>query len=315
MSIHSIHIPFSAALAALLTLLRRKVHTIWIPFLLIFLFPQQTLAQGIAVLVLGVPGYDLLLMDLSAAGYLARRYGPSGRPAGDFQVVSIGTAVPPAQALEVLRKAKERIPSLKYVVLTGDRDPAIGEAKDIYIGGSNRIMDQFPDADPLTDREFQALIRRGEKRTDLFYTTLRRTYLPIKNRQSCGREEGASIRDDGVIVVPKPDGSAELFDSNGRRGERTTEGREMWFRSNLAPLRPAQYGGTLDQAWLDNMNKWLESIALGMSRDLEILLPNEQSLNNYRAYEGRNAKNLYDQIQLRRQYLSIVIDSRFLREE
>jgi hypothetical protein len=276
--------------------------------------PGASMAQDAVVRVLGVPGYSELLRDLQAAGYSSTLYGPADRPAEGFDVFSIGASVPATQAIEILTLARRRIPSLNYVVLTGDRDAAAGGPNDVFVGGTTRSMDHFPAAAPLSERQFAELLRAGSARPDLFYANVRATYMPRASTAPAGSEGAFFIREDGILVVPDADGGASLYRSNGARGGRSADGLEIWPFANLAPVQPARQGASPNQQWLDQMNSWLEAMGNRLLRDLEVLLPDQASIDNYKAYEEQNAADLYDRVYLRRQYLSLVIDQMFPSE-
>ncbi len=297
---------------------------LFITSLLFFTFSciGQVFAQAatVKVNVLGVPGHDRLIKHLREVGYSASQYGPAGRAASDFQVISIGNQVPVDVAVDIIARATRRIPSLKYVVLTGDRERAVGDPMDIAIGATNGILKEFRNAKPLSKEDFRRLLKRDLSR-DQFHKLIRSTYSgkfhqfhefiapTATGKADKAQTEKVHIRSDGVLVVPNPDGSAQLYAPDGRSGTRTKEG-DQWFRRDLPKKTVSiQPPGTVDQAWVNALNKWLESISDGMLEDIEVLLKDlDLSMKNYRTYEREESETLYEKITTRYDYLSFLIE-------
>jgi len=279
-----------------------------VTFVLVVLAAGSSAAheQSVRIKVLGIPGYDTLLRDLANRGYTASLYGPANRPAEGFQVVSIGAKVPADTALTVLRMARSRIPSLQYVLLAGDHDSIATESNEITIGGTNGLMSDFPEARPLTAANLNELIGAGVKRPDLFYANVRSGYLGVTTAAT--GESNVTIREDGVIVVPREDGGADLYSSSGRKGVITPEGDERWPMSNLMGVRPVSETSGPDAAWMADLDTWLTWIAERQMQDIERLLGDDSAVQNYKNKEAEVADTLYDRVHTRRQYLSILID-------
>jgi hypothetical protein len=129
--------------------------------------------------VLGVPNADAAITAMRAAGYAANLYGPTGRPADQFQVISIGARVPVPVAQELLSIARSHLPALRYVILGEDRSdlPADGSRNtEIAFGVTNRILDDFAQVTPLPAGGWQRLAEAPDE--DTFVRTVRAYYRP-----------------------------------------------------------------------------------------------------------------------------------------
>jgi hypothetical protein len=278
--------------------------------LLMMPFTGPLSAQDVSVDVLGVPGHARLIENLRAAGYSAHLYGPGNRPAAGYEVISIGDQVPPAVAVDIVRRATRLIPSLRYLILTGDRAQPASGPQEIAIGVTNSVLDQFPHARPLAEGDLRRLLNPDLPPED-FHRRIRLTYTRPGLAGDQSVPEAPYIRADGVLVVPNADGTARLYAPNGRRGFLTEEGQEQWLMQDLTPMTPTAETGSVGQAWLDQMNGWLESMAQEMLRDIERMLEDPASMANYKALEDEETSTLYERVTLRREYLSLLISANF----
>ena len=119
-----------------------------------------------AVEVLGIPNSDTAIAAMQRAGYDARLYGPPGRPAEGFEVITIGAQVPARVAQELLVLSRRYLPSLRYVVLMDDRkEGASWRPLEISFGGTNRILDIFRKVTPLPPPGWQRLANAPDDET------------------------------------------------------------------------------------------------------------------------------------------------------
>lgn len=291
---------------------RRVTRIFWLSAALLFALPMASLGQDrVEVAVLGVPGHERLIQDLREAGYSAYRYGPAGRPSVGYEVITLGDDVAPAAAVEIVEMARRRIPSLSYIVLNDDRRRSPSEGNEISIGGTNGIMEQFPEADPLSASDFAELLTAARRNVGRLHDLVRATYLGRGTAASSDGRRDIYIREDGVVVVPNDDGTARLYDDDGGRGFLTEDGQERWLMANLAQLEPVTMGGQIDDEWVATLNDWMEWLGDRLMEDIEILLGDDEALRNYEAYEDRETDTLYERIHMRREYLTLIVDHRY----
>lgn len=288
-----------------------RITLLWAPLLFVLPIASHGQEVEVEVAVLGVPGHERLIQDLREAGYSAYRYGPAGRPAEGFQVITLGDAVPPLTAIEIVRMARRRIPSLSYIVLNGDRPRSPSEADEISIGGTNGIMDPFPEAEPLSASDFTELLSAARNDPGRLHELVRAAYTDRETAETSDGPRDIYIREDGVVVIPNEDGTATLRDADGRRGVRGQDGQERWLMANLAQLAPVTQGGQIDDEWVQTLNAWMEWLGDRLLEDLEILLGDEEALRNYVAHEDRECDTLYERVHMRRKYLTLIIDNRY----
>lgn len=141
---------------------------------------------GYPVYVLGVPDGDAAISNLRAAGYRASLYGPEGRPADGYQVISVGSRVPLGVAQEVIAIARRALPNLRYVVITEDR-PSVARAggtiggrdvrQEISIGVSNRVLTEFSSVRPMPESGFARLMAAED---DARFTRVVRAYYSVE---------------------------------------------------------------------------------------------------------------------------------------
>ena len=283
------------------------------PFLLLIVlifYSSNLSAQTIKIFVLGVPGYDTLIRELQVNGYNASLYGPVGRPANQFQVISIGEQVPANIALNVLKIAKRIIPSLEYVFVRSDLKNVANGPLEITIGATNDILQEYPNIKPFFGVKFLKSIEHKLEYSD-FQKLVSENYKETSKQDNNSYSSNAYIRKDGVIVVPNPDGTASLFGPNGRKGSMGKDGHEMWLFENLVQKIPVQPSGSADTQWLDGLNNWLNSIGNEMMNNIELILNNSTSFENYKSLEKQSCNSLYEQINLREEYLKIIVDKNF----
>jgi len=286
-----------------------KIHfikTILFLSIIQLLFPIILQAQNVNVRILKVPGWQGLLRSLRQAGYSASIYGSADRPAVGYQVVAIGSDVPSEEAISVLKLISQHVPSIKYIILAGDHPSIATGDNEVTVGGTNGLMDDFPNSRELDRKEISDLIEMGENRKDLFYSYIRNTYLMLANETST--DSKVRIREDGVLVYPNPDGSAQLISPSGRRGFLTKDGEERWPMADYMEQKPVREAGVLNQEWLDEMDNWLTWIAEKQYRDIKLLLEDSVSVNTYKSYENTNCETMYEKIHMRRKYLNILIE-------
>lgn len=125
--------------------------------------------------VLGVPNAANAIEAFKAIGYAASLYGPLGRSAEEFQVISIGSRVPLTVAQEVLALARRYLPGLRYVVIAEDlRSVPRDQRQEISLGVTNRALANLSSATPLPEAGWQRLAAAPDLRT--FQTTVRAYY-------------------------------------------------------------------------------------------------------------------------------------------
>ena len=144
---------------------------------------------------------------------------------------------------------------------------------------------------------------------------LRRQIIPVKYRFSDdpfrGGAAGASthhIRPDGVLEVTKPDGSVALYDSDGRRGWRDPQtGVEKWHIVSLIDLTPPVTADGADAAWVERLNNWLNTVGDSMLGSIERLAGDPNSFKNYTQHEDKECQSLYQRIDMRQSFLSVLL--------
>lgn len=272
----------------------------------LLLLASHLYAGNVSVDVLGIPGHQRLIRELRERGYSASLYGPTGRAADEYQVISIGEKVPPRTAVDIIHRAM-RIQSLKYVILTADRERPASGPFEIAIGVTSKVLDQFPGIRPFSTEDLRRL-RRQSPHLDAIHRLIRSTYAETGANRP-GRE--VYIRPDGVLVVPNPDGTAKLYSRYGQRGFLTKEGQERWLMQDLAPKIPVKPAGSADQAWIEQMDSWLQSIGKRMLAVIEIVLDDDESMRNYKGFEQEKCKTLFERITMRHEYLSLLIKQKF----
>jgi hypothetical protein len=121
--------------------------------------------------------FDAFISAMRAVGYTVDVPAPaSGRPAEGYEVISIGARVPVRVAQELLTIARQHMPTLRYVILTEDRHPVPGVdwSMDIFMGISNRTLDEFRKATPLPPSGWQRILNAPDD--DTFRKVVRAYY-------------------------------------------------------------------------------------------------------------------------------------------
>ena len=86
----------------------------------------------------------------------------------DYPVIQIGSEIPPGEAIQVIRAAKEAVPTLRYVFVTEDPDMA----NVIFIGAGTSWI-KYKNLKPLSDKDFQELCS-GDPGEVAFHARVRR---------------------------------------------------------------------------------------------------------------------------------------------
>ena len=288
-------------------------HTSFI-IILIFILYNQILPQSINTYVLGIPGYERLIEQLNKEGYNASLYGSLGRPANQFEVILIGEQVPASAALHAILLSKRIIPTLKYVFLRNDiKNPAF-TPQTIAIGITNHVVEEFSNVEDFFGVNLRGL---SESNIDLkdFQQLVRSRYKTTNTGNNSSNSNDMFVREDGILVIPQSDGTALLYDLRGHQGVKGLDGNERWFRENIIQKIPVQPAGSIDPQWLDDLNNWLSNINDGMLKDIELILNNPNSMQNYKSLESKNCTTLYEKFNLRKDYLNLLVKNKFKTTE
>ena len=146
------------------------------------------------VSVLGIPSSDVAIRAMRAAGYTASLYGPAGRPAEGYEVISIGARVPARVAQELLTIARQHMPTLRYVVLAEDLRGAPDRPMDIAFGVTTRSLDGFQKATPLPPPGWQRILNAPDD------DTFRKVVRAYTNGETARVGRGGGIRTPDPLV-------------------------------------------------------------------------------------------------------------------
>ena len=137
--------------------------------------PKTLDRRPYTVSVLGVPNASNAIEAFRAVGYAASQYGPLGRPAEEFQVITIGSRVPVLVAQEVLAIARRHLSGLRYVLMAEDVPSVPRDRRlEISLGVTNRVLGDLRSATPLPEAGWKRLAAAPDLRT--FHTTARAYY-------------------------------------------------------------------------------------------------------------------------------------------
>jgi len=100
------------------------------------------------------PGFQPIVDTLRPKGYRVDviHEGIPTKTVADYPVIEVGTDVPAGEAMQVIRMAKEAIPTLHYVFISEDPDMA----NVIFVGAGTSWI-KYKNLKPLTDKDFQEL--------------------------------------------------------------------------------------------------------------------------------------------------------------
>ena len=168
------------------------------------------------------------------------------------------------------------------------------------------------------------------------------THMPVLSEvysiPNVTANEMAVVTDDLKNIIPpdttdkifierktvKPDGTIEIYYSDGRvRGiitpssgysvdpvTRDTMFTELQFYSDVQGIHePAEPPGltassptSVDQAWLESLNKWIDYLGYQLLNEIKTALE-EKAFDNYKTFESNNSSNIYQQVNLRYTFL------------
>lgn len=111
------------------------------------------------------------------------------------------------------------------------------------------------------------------------------------------------IRADGVIEIRNHNGSAQLISPNGSRGTRNANGVEIWNHISAVTLAPPVPVTEANAEWIKGLNFWLERKSEGMLTNIKQLSDDPSSFENYKIFEKKTDKTLYELVNSRQKFL------------
>ncbi len=116
------------------------------------------------------PGFQKLVDTLRPKNYHVDviHEGTPSNTVADYPVIEIGSDVKAIEAIQVIRAAKEAVPTLRYVFITEDPDMA----NVIFVGAGSSWI-KYKNLKPLTDKDFQDL-GAGEPGEVAFHARVRK---------------------------------------------------------------------------------------------------------------------------------------------
>jgi hypothetical protein len=116
------------------------------------------------------PGFQRVVEIFRPKGYHVDviAEGVPTKTVADYPVIEVGSEVPAGEAIQVIRAAREVVPTLRYVFITEDPDMA----NVIFVGAGTSWI-KYKDLKPLSEKDFQDLCA-GEPSMISFHAKVRR---------------------------------------------------------------------------------------------------------------------------------------------
>jgi hypothetical protein len=116
------------------------------------------------------PGFQRIVDTLRPKGYRVDviHEGTPSRTVADYPVIEVGSDVAAGEAMQVIKMAKEAIPTLRYVFITEDPDMT-----NVIFVGAGASWIKYKNLKPLSDKDFQELCS-GEPGEVSFHARIRR---------------------------------------------------------------------------------------------------------------------------------------------
>ncbi len=142
---------------------------------------------------------------------------------------------------------------------------------------------------------------------------LHQSFVPVSYRYGAAapapEEPVVRIMPDGSIEETSPDGGRRVIRADGRivfypPGD--TIGM-MMLAIQIPPALPPGDASTLDAAWLELMDAWLDDVAESLLEDIRRITASEASMENYMTFEAENAATLYEIVDLRTRILERLV--------
>lgn len=121
-----------------------------------------------------------------------------------------------------------------------------------------------------------------------------------------------TIQPDGSMERSYPDGTVEIIDAAGNRMTCAPEPGSDELRcimplfAQIPRVIPSSELATVDVAWLESMDAWLEQLAADALAEMRILVADEASIEAYLGLE--DGQNLYQRLDQRLDFLSRLIN-------
>lgn len=118
---------------------------------------------------------------------------------------------------------------------------------------------------------------------------------------------GRSVAPDGSVEISFSDGSKTIYHPGGGFTTVLPDGTMIIASAiMIMPTPPPAETSAPDSVWMASMNDWLGGMSEAMLNDIEVMAGDPQSFANYQALEAAETATLYERLEMRRRFLSLL---------